>query len=143
MSYKEIIQNAGSDELKTFVLNYAETNEKFRTLIQCSLSSSGNPSPLKALKNEIDYIFASHGDNGGFIDYRSSSGFERDVDGFFSDTILPLLKSGQTETVSGLLIYLIKKTGSLQIDDSDGCISGIMDEVSDAWNTLLAQADKK
>lgn len=142
MNYKELIQNAGSDELKTFVLNYAETNEKFRKLIQCSLSSSGNPSQLKELKNEIDYIFISHGDNGGFIDYRSAPGFERDVYGFFSDTILPLLKSGQTETVSGLLMHLIKKTGSLQIDDSDGCISGIMDEVSDAWNTLLATADK-
>jgi len=143
MNYKEIIQNAGSDELKTFVLNYAETNEKFRTLIQCRLSSSGNPSPPKELKNEIDYIFTSHEDNGGFIDYRSASGFERDVYGFFSDSIFPLLGNGQTETVSGLLMHLIKKTGSLQIDDSDGCITGIMDEVSEAWNTLLAQADKK
>ena len=112
-------------------------------MIQYSLSSSGNPSPLKELKNEIDYIFTSHEDNGGFIDYRSASGFERDVYGFFSDSIFPLLKSGQTETVSGLLMHLIKKTGSLQIDDSDGCITGIMDEVSEAWNTLLAQADKK
>ncbi len=143
MNYKEIIQNADPDELKTFVLNYAETNEKFRTLIQCGLASSGNASQLKAFKNEINYIFARHGDNSGFIDYRSSSGFERDVDGFFAGTILPLLKNGQTETASGLLMHLIKKTGSLQIDDSDGCISGIMDEISEAWNTLLVQADKK
>jgi hypothetical protein len=143
MNYKEIIQNAGSDELKTFVLNYAETNEKFRSLIEYSLSSSGNPSPMKELINEINYIFTSHGDNGGFIAYRSAPGFERDVNRFFTDTILPLLKNGQTETVSGLLMHLIKKTGSLQIDDSDGCISRIMDEISVAWNTLLAQADKK
>ncbi len=30
MNYKEIIRNADPDELRTLILEYAETNEKFR-----------------------------------------------------------------------------------------------------------------
>ncbi|MDY4902922.1 MAG: hypothetical protein SO116_08665, partial [Treponema sp.] len=82
MNITNLISDVSKDELVDFLSDLASKNDTVASMLVARFAKADGCSELSAIKTEVNQIIRGNGDRYGFIDYRASYRFEKEMYSF-------------------------------------------------------------
>ncbi|MBQ6782128.1 MAG: hypothetical protein IJP62_13020 [Treponema sp.] len=79
MIIANLLSDVPKDELVDFLSNLTTKNDSAAAMLVARFSKANGNSELSAIKTEVNQIIRGNGDRHGFIDYRASYRFEKEM----------------------------------------------------------------
>ncbi|WP_407441761.1 hypothetical protein [Fibrobacter sp.] len=136
---KDFVSKIPQNELIDFVATYAENHTKFLTALVARFAEPVNNKKKDTFIKQFDDIVKNHSDH-GFIDYRASYGFEREMADFLGNLFENSSFSNDSSAMESIT-HFTKKFGNLQIDDSNGSMTYLCELLSNIWHSHIANAN--
>lgn len=136
MELLNLLKSATKEELESFIIEIAKDSEHVKRLAEIRFSKDTD-NDEKKIKTEIDEIIRENSDRYGFIDYRSSYKFERQMNQFFDSFMPRLIAEKNVDAAFKIICHLFFKIGDLDIDDSNGTITDLMYVVMDFFKDII------
>lgn len=138
MNIANLISNVPKDELVDFLSDLATKNDSVASMLVARFAKADGNSELSAIKTEVNQIIRGNGDRHGFIDYRASYRFEKEMC-FYMHNIFPSLISAGKNWIAfeALRFIFLKFAEPIDIDDSNGTIGNLTYEIMDFWKQAI------
>lgn len=137
----EIVETADIAVVKKFLISLLEEDEALFIRFKTAVTKRLTKTDMKKLKMHVDEVVGRHMDRTGFIDYYAASDYEHDIiSGVIGKDVRRLIDCGDYMNAFDFLNYIFDLAINVQIDDSGGESTMIMNEISDAWEELLDKA---
>lgn len=143
MNIANLLSDVPKDELVDFLCVLAAKNEPIASMIIARFEKTDGKSELSAIKTQVNRIIRRNGDSDGFIDYRASYRFEKEMQSYMQNIFPPLISAGKMWTsFEALCFVFLKFAEPIDIDDSNGTISNLTYEIMGFWEqSINAMAD--
>ena len=139
-SVSEFVETADVTVVKKFLVSLLEENDALFIRFKTAVTKKLTKTDMKRLKMHVDEVVARHMDRTGFINYYSAGDYGHDIISVIEDDARRLIECGDYLNAFELLNYIFDLAINVQIDDSGGESTMIMDEISDCWEELLDKA---
>lgn len=136
----ELLKKTPKADLETLLLELAQSDDSVEKIIHLRFSPNG--SDAKIIKQEIRGIIDDCSDRYGFIDYRSSYRFERDMFHLLDNTFPRLIAERNTKTAFDAICTFFFEFGKLEIDDSNGCLGSLMYTIMEYFEKTISLMKK-
>ena len=120
----ELLKKTPKADLEALLLELAQSHDFIEKIIQLRFSPDG--SDAGKIKQEIRVIIDDCSDRYGFIDYRSSYRFEKQMFHLIDNTFPRLISEKNTRMAFDIICTFFFEFGKLEIDDSNGCLCSLM-----------------
>lgn len=141
MEVEEILDELSGREMQDLLQTLALEDARIRRRIISRFSTPDGGYVQSDLIREINSIWSRY-EYRGFIDYRHSIAFERELCDALVDAVRPLMRDETLteafETTYSFLLHL----ESIQIDDSNGFFTSTMDLCSRIWEQIAMLAQR-
>lgn len=134
---RKIIAGIPVAELRRFVERMAAEHDDVHNELIAAYSPENGTGELRRLQNELDSVVDRHCDGYGFISYRNSYGFARDLERVLYRRCEALKKSKRYRLAIAVAQYVFLKLRDLAIDDSNGTIGEAAEMCCDIWRDIL------
>ena len=140
-SVSEFVETADIAVVKKFLISLLEEDDALFIRFKTAVTKKLTKSDMKRLKMHVDEVVARHMDRSGFIDYYAAGDYAHDIiSEVIEEDARRLIDCGDYMNAFDLLNYIFDLAINVQIDDSGGESTMIMNEISDAWEELLDKA---
>ena len=116
-----------------------KTTQNFLTALVARFAEPANNKKKNTFIKQFDDIIKNHSDH-GFIDYRASYGFEREMADFLGNLFENSSFSNDNSAMESIT-HFTKKFGNLQIDDSNGSMTYLCELLSNIWRSHIANVN--
>ncbi|WDZ98568.1 SWIM zinc finger family protein [Mucilaginibacter sp. SJ] len=140
--FDALLSKISADEYRTFVKHFAGKNKDFKIAFEVFFADKDDRLNVGEKYTElIQKLFKKHAPH-GFIEYRSATGFAREIDKFIGDAN-SFIKKGNYKDAFSIASVLLKEVLwiSLSADDSSGDIGGIIFDVVELIDDIVADED--
>lgn len=137
------VDSISEADLREYVkgLLYKDRNLYAEFKIQYHFSDSREM--MDIFKGRINRIFEEQSGEYGYIDYYQGTKLEKQLYSTMEELTDKLKLRGSYQEIFELSLFLFKKLEYVDIDNSNGVLSGIMDYCTDTWETLLDECDEQ
>lgn len=140
--FEDLLSKISADEYRTFVKHFAGKNKDFKIAFEVFFADKDDRVNVGEKYTElIQKLFKKHASH-GFIEYRSATGFAREIGKFIGDAN-SFIKKGNYKDAFAIASILLKEVLwiSLSADDSSGEISGIIFDVVELISDIVTDED--
>lgn len=140
-SLTQMIYEADRSLLENVLIELADSDEKTESRIRTMLAGSVkrvNSAGIKEMEKEIEQIFLTHADRGGFINYYNAIAFADDLERYLENQSGSLLDEEEYLPAFELTAYAYIRLGNCDIDD-DGEITQIGKACYKIWQRIIAE----
>ena len=134
---KSLIDGLTKEQLSGFLLELAETDTRIQNQLLMRYSGSVSSVDVSRLKREVDAIIERFSDRGDYIDYDHALDFSYELTEFLYDNVSILADRKFNLQAFELSSYVFLQIADVEIDDSDGGISQVVDTCCELWKTIL------
>lgn len=139
-SLEDLVRSVDEADVRDFLLAALHESESLRRRFMGKFAEPNIQRLRYDLGRDIEQTARSFGHR-GFIDYRSAYSFSLELVDIVGANIDPLIERGALWEAFELTTLVVLKIQEIQIDDSDGFFSSMMDLCTDYWRVILASAD--
>ena len=138
MNITNLISDVTKDELVDFLSDLASKNDMVASMLVARFAKADGSTELSAIKTEVNQIIRGNGDRYGFIDYRASYRFEKEMYSFMNNIFPSLISAGKNWIAfEGLCFIFLTLAEPIDIDDSNGTIGNLSYEIMDFWEQAI------
>ena len=138
MNITNLISDVSKDELVDFLSDLASKNDMVASMLVARFAKADGSTELSAIKTEVNQIIRGNGDRYGFIDYRASYRFEKEMYSFMNNIFPSLISAGKNWIAfEGLCFIFLTLAEPINIDDSNGTIGNLTYEIMDFWEQAI------
>ena len=127
------------EELEDFIIGLAKSDEHIAAMVTARFAKTGAESELGRIKSELNQIVRGSGDRYGFIGYHDSYRFEKEMSRYIWTIIPQLLDAQKTWLSFEVLCAVVYLLSSLDIDDSNGTISTLLNVTIDLMDETISK----
>ncbi len=135
------INNKRKDELIDIMLKYADESFMLNALSETSEKAANFLS--QKYEAEFDAIVERYSYEDGYIDYNHAYDFCDDMEGFLDDVLFSLTNKEQYMKAFDFVLYCVREFDLLQIDDSDGELSVIINILVDYLEDIIENGNNE
>lgn len=133
----ELLKKTPKADLEALLLELAQSHDSIGKIIQLRFSPDG--SDAGKIKQEIRVIIDDCSDRYGFIDYRSSFSFEKQMFHLIDNTFPRLISEKNTRVAFDIICAFFFEFGKLEIDDSNGYLGSLMHSIMEYFEKTISQ----
>ncbi|MDE7312591.1 MAG: hypothetical protein K2N87_13375 [Eubacterium sp.] len=137
------VSEAHESEVRRFLTRILQEDEKLFERFQSAVCSGRAGFDLKQYEKKVDAVIREYLGREGFISYREANSFLHEMEAFLKEDVGMMLDDGHHAQAFALSCYIFLKTGSVEIDDSDGGLGMFSERCADIWEEILDEADDK
>lgn len=142
-SVMEIVSNATEEEVRKFLTQVLEKDEKLLERFKKLLRPEISKGDIKNYKRQINSIVRSFLGREQFINYYEANYFIEEIDAFLYEDVQMLLDNGWYLEAFELTTYIFVTIGNVDIDDSDGGIGILASHCYEIWLDILKRVELK
>lgn len=117
--------------------------ELFREFKLCTMEET-TPQSMEVYKREIERIVHTYEDESGYIDYYEVLGFVIEMSSFIYEILQEkLTECGKFKEAAELTFYLTDALSYLEIDDSDGSLYEISQQLAEIWAEIAENGNEE
>lgn len=137
------VDSISEAELREYVkgLLYKDKNLYAEFKIQYQFSDSREM--MEIFKSRINRIFEEQSGGYGYIDYYQGLKLEKKLYRTMEELTDKLKMRGSYQEIFELTLFLFKELENVNIDNSNGVLSGLLDYCTDTWEALLDECDEQ
>lgn len=135
----ELLQKTPKSDLEALLLEFAKNDKHIEKMLRIRLST--DVSEVQRVKSEIREIINKCGDRYGFIDYRSSYVFERQMYDLIENVFHRFISEKNSKDAFEVICTFFFELGKIDIDDSNGTIGSLLTPVMDYFEQVVDLMD--
>lgn len=137
----ELLQKTPKSDLEALLLEFAKNDKHIERMLRIRLST--DVSEVQRVKSEIREIINKCGDRYGFIDYRSSYVFERQMYDLIENVFSRFISEKNSKDAFEVICTFFFELGKIDIDDSNGTIGSLLTPVMEYFAKVVELMGEK
>lgn len=138
---EKLVDNADVDSVRSFLKAILKQDDKWFLRFQNSLNEESDGVDLTYYALILEEIVDQFSGHDEFIDYNDASEFASELEDFLADDVTDLLNRGHYQEAFEVANQIFVLIGNVDMDDSDGEVGMLADDIYQFWQRLLREAN--
>jgi len=139
----ELVAGATEQQVRDFLTQVLTADGRLAQQFKMQITPAAGTNDLSLYRQQISAIFQAHTDRHHFIDYYAADGFGQDLDNFLLTDVQAIITGGQLNLAFKVVNVVALKVSQVDIDDSDGEVTMLVQTCGEVWTQLIQLADAK
>lgn len=134
-----LLEKIDKQTINSFLSEVLMENEKLFLRFKNLLNENDTEEYLELYREEIEDIILEYTDEDNFINYYNVDSFVSELEDIIYKDILPMTKDGNYKLAFDILHEMFISITKLDVDDSSGILSSLVDDSYDKWLKILSK----
>ncbi|WP_462421873.1 hypothetical protein [Salinicoccus sp. Marseille-QA3877] len=139
---RDIVESTDYETLQNFVVNLLSEDENLVMRLRLLSNNELTEEDFDQYKKRYQEIVRPNVERGSFVPYFKARRMERGLNDFLENDVAGLVDNNYFEEAFNITKLIFLRLNKLAIDDSDGTVSSIMNEIFRVWQEILNHGPK-
>lgn len=136
----ELISQIPEDKVRELLVGFVMTDEGLKNKLAMQYAFKMNSKLMLELRTELEQI-ERHYCRGGYVDWYHASDFTSELSAFLNSKVQLLIEKDCLRQAFELTNRVFFCIGNVDMDDSDGCSSIVLEHCYECWKEIIEKSD--
>lgn len=137
----KLVEDAAESEVRSFLADILMENEKLLLRFKGRIHKDVTRVDEHNYFRQVDAIAENHLGRDYYIDYYEAYSFISELEELIDEDVRQMIDNGNYSSAFNVVNYIFMSVGNIDMDDSDGCLSMLAEDICQVWKELLSKAN--